>query len=109
MSEQDDLKKGIAQAIANHLADCNRIATLEMLSSACVDENSILLAENRELESENNKLRDILKAAKNAIEDFVGEWQIVDADDHLMVFKQVLDAIRELPEIAGEVSDADQN
>jgi len=48
----DDLRK----AIARHLADRKRIAELEMLASACIDENNIWLQDNAELEERITKL-----------------------------------------------------
>lgn len=48
----NDLRK----AISRHLADRKRIAELEMLVSACVDENSILLQDNAELDQRIIKL-----------------------------------------------------
>jgi len=80
MSELNSLRK----AIIRHLADRKCIA---------------------DLEDKGFKLREAVEMAKNAIENFMGEWQAVDEvyqpdEDHVM-FKQVLDELECLRESAG--------
>ena len=99
----NDLRK----AISRHLADRKRIAELEMLVSACAAQNSILLKENDELEEEDDGLRAVLTMAKDAIENFMGEWQGVEElhqpdEDHVN-FKRVLEAMEALQEGTGVI------